>query len=291
VGVFFSPQDEMNEDISDQFPGLLLDDLIGDPRDDYNDKYVALDSLKQHYGQKYNNGNQIWKYVKLVENFDASMFYLIKKFLPARSAKMVGLVIQPTILDRPKTFRYPLGVERMDYGSQIPMTYYEFEGEYPTYEGETNITDDVLFGDYVTYDDCVFDSPIAVEGSFDTYEGTIPNFALQNTLHSNVDFVMNAAFDGYILDDVGNIVPLNFLRHYPASFLRSRYEGTKISSPGFNIPSDDTFDGGPVIEFWNTNPGTIGTSANPSNPLTTLLGPATGPIQITGPNIGPISQE
>lgn len=275
VGVFFSPQDEINEDIADQFGGLLLDDYIGDPRDDYNDKYTALEGIRTHYNRKFTGNNTIWKYTRLVENFDASMFYLVKKFLPARSAKMVGLVIQPTILERSKTFIHPMGVERMDYLAEIPMTDYEFLGEYPTYEGDIPEISELISGDFIQMESNDTIAPITVVGDVPMYEGDIPSNALSNTLHSNVESIMDPAYDGFYRTVNGDLVRLRDLRYQPLSFLRSRYLGSQISSPGFNIPSEDTFDGAPVIEYWNTNPGVVGTSGNPLNPINTLLGPGT----------------
>ncbi len=44
---------------------------------------------------------------------------------------------------------------------------------------------------------------------------------------------------------------------------RHRFGGTKISSPGINIPSDDTIDKGPVVTVWRTNSATITVNDNP----------------------------
>lgn len=274
VGVFFSPQTELNEDIADQFGGLLLDDYIGDPRDEYADKYKALDGLKTHYQRKFTDNNQIWKYLRLVENFDASMFYLIKKFLPARAAKMVGLVIQPNMLDRPKLFKRPLGIERMDWLSEIPMADQEFIGEYVTYEGDIPEITELIEGEAVMMEANEVFTAMEVAGEVPMYETEIPSNALENTIHGNVDSIMDAAYGGYYYDSDGVLVTLGDLRFEPLAYARARYLGSQISSPGFNIPSPDTFDGAPVIEYWTTIPGTTGNTGNPLLPLGTLAGPA-----------------
>lgn len=274
IGVFFSPQNELNEDIADQFGGLLLDDYIGDPRDEYTDKYKALEGLKEHYQRKFTDNNQIFKYLRLVENFDASMFYLIKKFLPARSAKMVGLVIQPNMFDRPKTFKRPLGIERMDWLSEIPMTDQEFNAQYVTYEATFPEITELIEGENIMMESNEIISIATVMGDVPIYETEIPSYALDNTIHGNVDSVMDSMYSSYYFDQFGTLVTLGTLKYEPLPYARSRYLGSKISSPGFNIPSDDTFDGAPVIEYWTTNPGTTGNTGNPLLPLGTFSGQA-----------------
>lgn len=273
VGVFFSPQHELNEDIADQFGGLLLDDYIGDPRDEYEDKYRALEGLKTHYQRKFTDNNQVWKYLRLVENFDASMFYLIKKFLPARAAKMVGLVIQPNMLDRPKLFKRPLGIEKMDWLSEIPMTDQELNGQYITYEGDIPEITELIEGEALLMESNEVIAPIEVVGDAPMYETEIPSYALDNTLHGNVESAMDPVYSKYYYDSNGFLVTIGTQRFEPLSYARARYLGSQISSPGFNIPSEDTFDGAPVIEYWTTNPGTTGNTGNPLLPLGTLVGP------------------
>jgi hypothetical protein len=273
VGVFFSPQDELNEDIADQFGGMLLDDFIGDPRDEYEDKYRALDAVKNHYLQKFTDRNQLWKYLRLVENFDASMFYLIKKFLPARAAKMVGLVIQPNLLDRPKLFKRPLGIERMDWNSQIPMTYYEFEAQYVTYEGSTPPIGDLIDAEYIAMESNDTISTISLTGDVPMYTTVAVVYTFDNSIHDDMISAMDSSNINYL----------------PLSTARSRYLGSQVSSPGFNIPSDDTPDGGPAVEYWTTSPVSTGNTGNVVAPLGPLLGPGSGPV-LAGPNIGPTSQ-
>jgi hypothetical protein len=35
------------------------------------------------------------------------------------------------------------------------------------------------------------------------------------------------------------------------------YLGSKLTGPDFNIPTTNTIDGGPVVEFYETNPNQI----------------------------------
>jgi hypothetical protein len=38
---------------------------------------------------------------------------------------------------------------------------------------------------------------------------------------------------------------------------RSRFVGSKLSSPDWNVDSSDTVDGGPVVTIWESNPNNL----------------------------------
>jgi hypothetical protein len=102
LGIYFSPQNETNQDIAEQFGGLSIDDYIGDPSHLSLNNYPDLESLQYEYNKKYTGKNQPQNYVRLMRHFDASLFQLIKKLVPYRANTQVGLVIEPTILQRNK---------------------------------------------------------------------------------------------------------------------------------------------------------------------------------------------
>jgi hypothetical protein len=102
IGVYLSPTNEINEDIANQFGGFRIDDYIGDEEDYYTDEYVDLIALRNEYFKKYNGRFKIADYVKLLKYYDSSLFNQIKKMVPARSRLLTGLVIEPSILERPK---------------------------------------------------------------------------------------------------------------------------------------------------------------------------------------------
>lgn len=239
VGVFFSPQDEINEDIASQFSGLHMDQFIGDPRDDYKENYPQLESLRSHYNKVFTNRNNFSSYIKLVENFDASMFYMIKKFLPARTTKMVGLVIQPTLLERSKIRQRTVEHESESYETDLSILPVNILGEYDTLFAEPILISNVLSGDYLLLPaDAELMNSIEVTGDVNYHTGTIS--PQTGTLSSNIE---------YVNDNTAT-------RFYPAGKLNHSFRGCKISGRGVNIPSDDTFDNSPVIEVWDTNPNT-----------------------------------
>lgn len=262
IGVYFSPQDEINEDIADQFSGLSMDNLIGDPRYDYESGYPELEAVARHYHLKYTGENQFWKYYRLVENFDASMFYLIKSFLPARAVKMVGLVIQPTLLERSKipqlgnVFVEDVELDA-DFGQVLPDN---VSGEnYGLDANIENIGLYVLKSENLLFESTVnFYSPANILGEVEHHEGTVVALPWGD-LSINVDNVMQQAG----------------IRHIPTGVFNHTYGGCKISSRAVNIPSPDTFDGAPVIEIWSTSPNAPINTSGPGGALTMANSPNT----------------
>ncbi len=102
LGVYLSPQNEINQDIAEQFGGISIDDFIGDPQDVYRQYYPDLDKLSSEYYKKYTQHNHYNNYIRIIRYYDASLFQLIKKLVPYRANLQTGLVIEPTILERNK---------------------------------------------------------------------------------------------------------------------------------------------------------------------------------------------
>ena len=101
VGLFFSPNKELNLDIAKSFGGTNLDNYIGDPSDRYNDTYKDLNNLRDYYFKRI-HGRDIYSYMNLIRLYEKAMFDDIKKMLPARSKPTTGLLIEPHFLERSK---------------------------------------------------------------------------------------------------------------------------------------------------------------------------------------------
>ena len=102
LGVYLSPLNEINQDIAEQFGGLSIDDFIGNPADLSKETYPDLESLQREYTKKYTNKAGAQNYIRLLKHYDASLFRLIKKFVPYRANTQTGLLIEPSILHRSK---------------------------------------------------------------------------------------------------------------------------------------------------------------------------------------------
>jgi hypothetical protein len=102
LGVYFSPQTAINEDIFNQLGYFEIDDYIGNPGDVYNSHYTDLNNFAIQYWKKYENRNDFEAYFRALEIYDFTLFRYIKQLLPQRSNAIVGLVIEPNVLERSK---------------------------------------------------------------------------------------------------------------------------------------------------------------------------------------------
>jgi len=101
--VVFSPQNEINDDISDQLGGFNIGEYIS-PDEIYGSSsltyYPALQDLSKDYFKKYIHPYNTWDYIRLIKFYDNSLFKLIKDFVPARTTLSSGVLIKQHLLER-----------------------------------------------------------------------------------------------------------------------------------------------------------------------------------------------
>ena len=100
--IAFSPQHIINEDIYEAIGDVDLSEYIGSYSNIEDEEYIQLNQFAREYWQKYNNRNDFNAYISLISQFDLSVFDQIKQTLPARANDLLGLVIEPNILERSK---------------------------------------------------------------------------------------------------------------------------------------------------------------------------------------------
>jgi len=100
LGVYFSPQTQINNDIFNQLGYFEIDDYIGNPGDLYNEHYTELTNFAIQYWKKYENRNDFEAYFRALEIYDFTLFKYIKKLLPQRTNAVLGLVVEPNVLER-----------------------------------------------------------------------------------------------------------------------------------------------------------------------------------------------
>ena len=107
VGFFVDPQDFKNRDIVRYFGNFDFMDVIGDPGYQYSQSYDSLKLFRKEYAEDRNQYsgsrtlfNEILTTYKLY--FNRSVFESIRNVIPARTNALLGVVIEPTILERPK---------------------------------------------------------------------------------------------------------------------------------------------------------------------------------------------
>ena len=106
LGIFFSPQHEINEDIVYTLGGFRLDDYIGSPlkTEQSASSYQDLKTIRDDYFQKYKNNQRynFWDYTKLIQYIDHTLFKIIEQHVPAKANLKTGLLIEPHYLERNK---------------------------------------------------------------------------------------------------------------------------------------------------------------------------------------------
>lgn len=113
--VAFSPQHIINEDIYESIGYTALDDYFGGYDSVNLEEYPDLKFLAKEYWKKYSNKNDFTAYIDLIARFDFSIFDQIRQVLPLRVNEILGLVVEPNILERSKvrTTR-DFAVEKLD---------------------------------------------------------------------------------------------------------------------------------------------------------------------------------
>ena len=136
LGVYFSPQTMIDEDIIAQLGFTALDDYIGDPGEKSESEYPALIQVAQGYWKKYETRNDINAYIRMFTLFDLSFFKQLEQVLPARVNKMTGVLIQPNILERNKQTILPvISRENVSYTTIIDQTTISASGDYLQFTG------------------------------------------------------------------------------------------------------------------------------------------------------------
>lgn len=111
IGLFVDPQDYKNKDIIRYFGNRNIMDSVANPGSLYSSSYDGLKQLNREFVNSSDKRvffNELITLYKLY--FDKSVFKTIKSLLPARSSILTGLLIEPSILERPKYQHKPLNV-------------------------------------------------------------------------------------------------------------------------------------------------------------------------------------
>lgn len=109
LGLYLDPQDAKNRDIVKYYGNNNMMDLIADPSNMYSASYTNLKALNDAYnsfGYRKVLYNELITLYKIY--FNRSIFESIKNVIPARASVRTGILIEPTILERPKYQHRPV---------------------------------------------------------------------------------------------------------------------------------------------------------------------------------------
>lgn len=289
LGVYFSPQTMINEDIIAQLGATYLDDYIGDPRQTERRSYPDLIQFAENYWKKYETNNDMNAYIKIFTLFDMSFFQQLLQLLPARTQKITGLLIQPNILERskdtalpvvvPESFTYDAVLDVSADNSVITSEFSEYEATIDMqtlsadssviqqYTAELSANTELAYeGTTYCYDYVYFSGSSFVTASSPYWfcDAIQPVFinSVVSEIYSNIVLISNtyggsvygvATYGGAI----ETLTPAQIQDYMPQGIANAYFDGCSMTSENFNVNSIDTIDGGPVVEFTIVNPNQI----------------------------------
>ena len=274
LGVYFSPQTMIDEDIIAQYGFTDLDQYIGDPGETDSKSYPNLIQFAQGYWKKYSQRNNINDYLKMFTLFDLSFFKQLDQLLPGRVSRLTGVLIQPNVLERSKDTILPK-IERYDSGYSVIIDNVSpsGSGDYLQYlssiDGRVltiSAQDDDQWQMYLTastadkYDGVAYSHEyLVLSGS--TYITASTPYWLSEALCPAITSSVISEFAEYKIyissSTTASYKPAETSDFYPAGIDNQRYSGTKMTSPAFNVNSTQTYDGGPVAEWRSANPNQL----------------------------------
>lgn len=296
LGIYFSPQTMIDEDIISQLGFEELDEYIGDPGNAESDEYPRLIHRAQQYWKKYAESNDINSYIKIFTLFDLSFFRQLEQLLPARANTITGIVIQPNLLERNKKSVLP-NIERVDntYNVTISNVVPTASGDYINLAGSIQgkiltltAEDDDQWQAYLTasqdkkyngttysYDYLIFSGSGFITASTPYWRSEAFAPTILNSVLSEFKNVSGST--DYTGSYVGSIYGMSFYGtssyatlqwrfsgsrsqtsdYLPSGINNQKYAGSKLTSADFNIDSTDTVDGKPVVEWRTANPNQL----------------------------------
>ena len=272
LGVYFSPQTMIDEDIIAQLGFTDLDQYIGDPGETEAKSYPRLIQAAQAYWKKYADHNDINAYIKIFTLFDLSFFKQLEQVLPARADKLTGILIQPNVLERSKDTILPK-IKRFDstYYALIEETHPTASGDYLQYLGSVDgdilsisAIDDDQWQMYLTasqaekYDGTTYSYEYLIRSGSTYITASTPYWRSEGLCPAITSSVLSE-YSEYraIINLTASYTPSQFSDYLPTGIDNQRYSGAKLTSPGFNIASTQTTDGGPVVEWRTANPNQL----------------------------------
>jgi hypothetical protein len=204
--------------------------------------------------------------------FDLSFFKQLEQLLPARTDKLTGILIQPNVLERSKDTILP-EIKRFDstYYAEIEETHPTASGDYLQYLGSVDgdiltisAQDDDQWQMYLTasqakkYDGTTYSYDYLIRSGSMYITASTPYWRSEG-LCPAITGSTKSEFTKYkiILNTTASYTASQFSDYLPTGIDNQRYSGAKLTSPGFNIASTQTTDGGPVVEWRTANPNQL----------------------------------
>jgi hypothetical protein len=275
VDISFSPETQMNTYISGAIavnnPTWILDNYIGDPRQQYSASYPDLDAQRTLYFETGVPGFAPFTssyldyngFIRLIEFFDNSLFKMLEDFVPERASLSTGVTITSPVLERNKAVysvphAYTQSVYNADYdpvgiSAQYGEFYEALQGnKMPFFTGE-------LSGSVIDINQYFEDDFNPYDGDWAVYNSQAPASAsinLNTFLHSDWNVLLNNVSQSvtssirrnieYIYGTTGSLTSSAELQDSYltlTSYNTSRYGGCQVTSLTYNTYTSSSYTG------------------------------------------------
>ena len=275
LGTYFTTTDTVNFDIYNSEGYFEADDWVGDPDKRYNEDYPLLKYRAKNYFQKYTSGTALDLILDMLSRYDMSVFEQIKQLLPARVDWHKGILIEPHIFERNKYQR--------ERDITISRHYYE---------GSIDIGTDIITASRNDYDVASID---LYDYRASTYKYSIATLSGSTYVNRDNGYweysptgstIVESRLSNIYLEpkyffstkeDAETLTPNSTSFHYaevqdtrlPLSIENLYYNGCRISSDSLTTDSEDTPDGGPVVEITEVDSNVLVFSGQSGDVLST----------------------
>jgi hypothetical protein len=204
LGIFFSPNKDLDLDIAKSFGGVSIDNYIGAYDDQYQDTYKDLTNLRNYYFERIGE-RDIYQFINLVRLYDKSLFENLKEMIPARVKATTGLLVAPHLLERSKhKVHKPIAEDVTLSDADVnTMDTTLISGDVSIYDTELSLTSSTTligeFNNYTTSVNLSTSNELEVENN--SYESTIVDFDVNGLISTDNYFETNqtASIDTRIL--------------------------------------------------------------------------------------------
>lgn len=171
LAIVFSITDQINRDIYNHMGFDSLDPWIGDPQEEFETEYVELTNRRKEYFQKYQRKNDINAFIRLMSLYDYTFFEQIKQLAPGRADLIAGILIEPSILERPKVqiSRRPT-ITNPQHEFELSLRTVSQSGAYPTHGVELIATSSLCASSNYLSASAAYSSSICVTSNY--YSGS-----------------------------------------------------------------------------------------------------------------------
>jgi len=268
LDVSFSPQTQIDTYVSSSIsvsnPTFILDDYIGDPRQQYFKSYPDLVEQRNIYFAPFTSSYMDYNgFIRLIQFFDNALFKMIEDFVPARTSLSTGITINSPVLERNKTsYSQPNFLKQIVYSAEYSASsisspygtlYNNLQGnKLPYYNGEISGS---IVGTYDNY---------FIPNNFNPYLENWVVYNSKNSTNNTIDLnKFNHSEYNILLNNVSSSLLSTFRKLYEPiygttsslltsvqlqdsylslrSYQNSRYDGSKLISLNYNTYTSNSY--------------------------------------------------